>query len=652
MTEWFQAAPALIVAVAVFTLPGLPAAWLLRLRGLALVAASIAASIAVIAIASIVGPVVGMSWGPLLTCVTAGALALLILPLRFIKLPLSSRSGHRGSLAVAAYPRNGFWTAASLLLAGLLITSTVTGAIGSPENFSQTYDGVFHLNAVAHVMLSGDASPFHMDLSSPGSSGSFYPTAWHATVALVSQLSGASVPVATNVVAIATSAWIWPVAILFFSRPFFAKRPAHLMMGAVLAASFTAFPYLLLAWGALYPNLLSTALIPIALGFVYPALRPRETRSNAPLVSLWIAGAGALAAATLAHPNALFGFAVFTLPMLVVTANDIRKLPISGTAKVLRWGAIGIVVLGYITMWGIVATGDNERNTGSLTEAFLDGFSNAPMLNARAWFLTVLVIGGIVVLLVRRRHRWLILSYVLALGLFVTASAFPEPIRSLITGAWYNDAHRLASLLPIAAIPLAAIATARLVDYVTAGISQFEPDWALARIRRYLPVLGALVVFALIVTGSRGQSLAVQTGWIAELHRADGLILSQDERTLLERIPDEVPAEAVIAGDPWTGTGLALAISERGVLFGHLNGTYGSATRELASDFTSLGAAACPLLNELGVNYLLDFGTDRYSVGADELYDPYRGLEDIQSSPIVTEIDREGQAALFKVDCP
>lgn len=646
MIEWIGAAPALLAAVAVATLPGLPAAWALRFRGLTLVAASIAASFAVIAIASIAAPLVGLSWSilPVLACsLVLGGLLLLLRPL--IK-PAGAPS--------PTTPRSAIWMLAALAIAGGLIAQEIVRAIGSPENISQTYDGLFHLNAVGHIILTGDASPFHMTLGAPGATAAFYPNVWHATVALVSGLVGASVPLATNAVAIAVAAWVWPVAIIFFSRPFLVRHPAHLVLLAILAASFTAFPYLLLAWGVLYANLLSTALIPIALGFIYPAVRYRTVHSRASLLALWIAAAGAVGAAALAHPNSLFGIAAFTFPVLLIALNDARRLEISTRDRVLRWSSVGVVLAVCIAMWSIVRTGDNTRNYGGgLVQAFFSGFANAPMLGTRAWFLSVLVVIGVIVLLVSRRHRWLILSYAIVLGLFMIAKGLDGPVRDVFTGAWYNDAHRLAALLPIAAVPLAGIAAAKLFDYVQLGVRQADTALAPRPFERYLPMIGMLAVFALLFAGARGPAIPAQSGWIKELYNPamqTGL-LSPDEHLLLQRVADEVPADAIIAGDPWTGTGLALAISGRGVLFAELGGSHDEESLALARDFLSLGAEACRLLNDLGVSYLLDFGEQRYDNGQHDKYALYRGLHDIAESPIVSEVDREGEAALFRVNC-
>lgn len=646
MGAWLHAVPAIFVGLAVVTIPGLPAAWILRFRGLTLVAASIAASIAVVALASIASSILGLRWGLVPILVVAATLTLLLAPTRLIR----SRTDRR--FPSVSTPRSALWAAAAVIVAGGLIGQEIARAVGSPENISQTYDGVFHLNAAAHIMLSGDSSPFNMNLTSPNSQGSFYPTLWHSFVALIAQLTGASIPAATNSFALVVSAWIWPVAILFFSRPFFVRRPAHLVLGAILAANFSAFPYLLLAWGVLYPNLLSTALIPIALGFIYAALRHRSVHSRAPLISLWVAAIGAVGAASLAHPNAIFGIAAFTIPMFLVTANDVRKLELTTVAKSLRFTGLGIAVVGYAVIWSVVSTSDNQRNYGgNVLNAAVNGLSNAQMLESRAWFLTILVLGGIATLLVLKRHRWLILSYCIALGLFVVAAGLDGPIRTLFTDPWYNDAHRLATLIPIGAIPLAAAAAARLLDYVTAGLEKVEPERVGPRVRPHLPTIGAVVVCALILTGARGGTIPMQSGWISDLHEPAGELLSEDERVLLDRIAQEIPEDAVIVGDPWTGTSLALAISQREVLFPHFGGNYGSDRNELALEFVPMGAEVCPLVNSLGVDYLLDFGAERYDIGDPTRYAKYVGLHNVANSPVVTEVDREGRAKLFAIEC-
>jgi len=648
MTQWISAAPTLLVALALATIPGLPAAWVLRFRGLTLIAASIVASFALVALASVLAPLLGVPWSVLPVLALGILLAAALLPIRrFARVDVETMTQSRASILL---------TGGAVFVAFALIGFEIARAIEAPERISQTFDAVFHLNAVAEILSTGDASPLHMNLSSPGRPTGFYPTVWHSFVALVVQLSGASVPVATNVVTIVVAAWVWPIAILFFSRPFFVRRPAHLVLGAVLAASFSAFPYLLLTWGVLYPNLLSTALIPYALGFLYLALRASTVGVGVPAVSLWIGAIGAIGAAALAHPNAVFGIATFSLPIFAVVTNDIRQNPhYSVPSKIARWSLLLLTVVAYVVFWSIFTTHDSRRyDDVSPLGALVDALTNAPLLDVRAWFMSVLVVGGIIVLLIGKRHRWLIGSYLLAIMLYTVAVGFDGPLRDSITGPWYSDAARIAALLPIAAIPLAGAAVALLLDLVTDGLRNFEPRRVPDRVRPLLPSIGAVIVFALVLTGGRGSTVPAQSGWTADLYSFDErpLLLDEDEIALLERLDDKVPDGATIAGDPWSGTALAYAYSGRPTLFPHLQGNWPDAALQLAERFNSMTSAeACALLDRLDVQYMLEFGGPRYDIDDPERAKPFAGLRHISQSPILELIDKEGRAALYRVTC-
>lgn len=642
--SWLSAAPALFVALAISILPGMPAAWVLRFRGLTFIAASITASFALIAVTTVLTPFFGMSWGILPVLAVAVLFAVLLLPLRRFTQPSVDAPGHT-KISILT-------TGGAILVAAVLIGSEITRAIGDLEHISQTFDAVFHLNAVAEIISTANASPLDLNLTS---TALFYPTLWHAIVSLVAQLSGASVPLATNAAAIIISAWVWPVAILFFSRPFFVRRPAHLLLGAVLASVFTAFPYLLLTWGVLYPNLLSTALIPFALGFLYLALRTRTVGAGVPTVSLWVAAIGAVGAATLAHPNAAFGIAAFTLPIFIVVANDVRRSNKPLSNKLTRWGLLLAAVVAYTVMWRVLTTSEARAyESGSPLQGLLSALTNAPLADTRAWFLSVLVLGGIVVLLIGKKHRWLIGSYLIAVGLYTIAVGFSGPLRDFITGPWYSDAARLAALLPIAAIPLAGAAAAMLLDLVTDGLQSFDQTRVSEKMRPLLPLIGAVVVFALVLTGGRGSNIPVQSGWMAGLYEVnDGpILLSEDEMTLLNRLHDEVSEDALIAGDPWSGTSLALAFSGRSVLFPHLQGNSSQEAMELADRFSSMQPSeSCTLLNHLGIDYMLGFGGPLYDIGNPDLAKPYDGLRFISNSPVLERIDQEGKASLYRVTC-
>src|SRR5699024_3969800 len=105
------------------------------------------------------------------------------------------------------------WPLAGAALGGFIILATFVRRMWGPDSVSQTYDANFHLNLVARILESGNPSPLSVDLSSPGNP-TFYPAAWHSTVTLIAQVSGASVPLATNALLLVCVSIVWPIGVV------------------------------------------------------------------------------------------------------------------------------------------------------------------------------------------------------------------------------------------------------------------------------------------------------------------------------------------------------------------------------------------------------------------------------------------------------
>ncbi|QAB16813.1 hypothetical protein Leucomu_01680 [Leucobacter muris] len=649
MTAWLAVVPSLLLATALVTLPGLPTAYALRLRGLGLVAGGIAASLAIIAVASLVAPFAGVRWGLLPVLVCAAALAVVALVVRrWLPTPATGRPFSRGRLLVAL----------PVLLAGGIISVEIVRAIQAPENVSQTYDAVFHLNAAAFIMQTGDASPLHMNMAVPHQTIAVYPTLWHSIVAIVAGLTGTSVPLATNAVTVVVAAWVWPVAVLFFSAPFLAGRRSGLLFAGIFAATSSAFPYLLLSWGVLYPNVLANALVPIALGFTHLALRPPLQTDPAPRAALWIGAFGALGATAFAQPNGVYSYAVLVLPLIVAYATRIGRRGLPLRARMYRWSGVLATFAVIAAMWIVVQNTDSEkRYAGGVVTGIVGALSNAPLIPAKAWFVSLFVLAGAALLLLWKRHRWIVLSYGLTVLLYAIAIGLTGPLRDAFTVAWYNDAARLAALLPVAAVPLAAVSAMLLFDALRLGLARL-PSPLPSRVRgSWYPLIALLAVAAILVTGARGANIGSQIGWMSGLFstsppdKDEPDMLSSDELALLERLDGEVPEGARIAGDPWNGSAYAYAFSGRALLFPHMAAQYDTDAAAIAADLRNMGPSACTYLDRLGIDYVLDFGDPNFATYAAENSQQFAGLRHVSQNPILHEVDREGEAALYRVEC-
>ncbi|BDZ45900.1 DUF6541 family protein [Naasia aerilata] len=300
---------ALAGAVLIVVLPGAVAAYALGLRGLHLLGLAGPLSVALTAgIAVLLAPlgIPFLWWQPL-------AAAVLVLVVRVAirrRLPALPLSGW--GLAVLAA------IAASGAVAGLIAFGGVPlGAVNS------TYDGIFHLNAVAYILSTGDGSSFDLyRMTHPGTDLEFYPAAWHDLVAATVQLTGAPIPLATNATWIAVTGGVWIPGVVYLAATAFGDRARVLvaLLAAPLATVFAAAPYLLLDWGTLFPTGLAYALLPSGLALLVLVLRvvpqPDAARLG-PLVLIACAALWTLAAG-MSHPRSLFGLVVLGLPLVLL----------------------------------------------------------------------------------------------------------------------------------------------------------------------------------------------------------------------------------------------------------------------------------------------------------------------------------------------
>jgi hypothetical protein len=289
----------------------------------------------------------------------------------------------------------------------------------------------------------------------------------------------------------------------------------------------------------------------------------------------------------------------------------------------------------------------------ALGETVLLALSTRPSMLIAA----VLAIVGLVVCLRARTPAATVLAVnaVVLGGLYMTATSMPWPaLRDVLTGSWYNNEPRLAALIPIAVVPLGAAGAVFIWDAVRAPLRRLaDRATVTSGVRRSLAIAGVVALGLAMIAGTQGRAMrsavdnALTFPWPAYELSDESPLLSTDELTLLDRLPDLVGPEEVIAGSPWTGTSLAYALADRRVLMPHILMVE---TAEVVAINEGLrdaepGSAICDALAETGVSFVLDFG-DREVHGAQHTYP---GLVDLSGSPAVTEVDRVGDAVLYRV---
>ena len=428
MTAWVAQAPALLVALAYLVVPGLPAA--LCLRG--------ARSVVRLAV---VGVAIGVS-------IVAGALR------------LSDRRPTPEAVGTTAR-RSWVWGGLAVAFLGWVVLLVL--GMRDPGHPSQLYDGLFHLNAVEFILDAGDASPLHMTMVTPDEATSFYPTLWHALVSLLVPVSG-GVVAATNVATIAVIALIWPVALAALTTVVFPEQPLAAACAPVLGFAFSVFPLGFLNWGVLYPNLIGTVLIPILLASVLLACAPRlswQRRTLRVLVALAVAGGTALG-----HPSALLGGVALLVPFAVWRAWSVAR---RGTAaRVVVIALIGLALAVLLAVWGAANVTTHEwLPTQTIAQSVGEVAFLSPVGRSTGLLLGPRVAVG-VWHLVRRRVWWVLGSYAVSIALYLAAAWLPIlALRSFFVGVWYDDTTRVAALLAMWGLPLAAVGASVVGEWIT-----------------------------------------------------------------------------------------------------------------------------------------------------------------------------------------
>jgi hypothetical protein len=676
---WMQTIPTFAAALAVMLGPGLAVLAAAGVRRLNLVALAAPVSASVSGCTAVAAPFLRLPFNPAVYFAVSVVLALGALAVR-LWWQRRRRPGAQGVLSSNGALMQldlGPWIAwlgvpASVAFAAFVIARRYIMGFGSPENFSQTFDNVYHLNAVRYIQDHANGSSLTLG-NLTDASHSFYPAAMHDSMALVLQLAGGSVPATVNVATIIIGALIWPLACLFLVSRVVGYRPVPLMAAGVLSAGFSAFPYLMVAFGVLYPNHAAIALMPAVLGLAIEALGMSRERpsSYVPPVLALVATFPGLA---LTHPSTAIGLLGFALP--VVWARFLRAWGAWRRGATARrpftlWAAFAAVYSAVLfAIWYALRPSLSaapwapfQSNARALGEVL----ANAPMGTTITWVLTPLTLIGLYVLARQLRRLWWVLGmYAIGGLLYIVVSSWsPGSLRTFLTGIWYNDSFRLAAILPVVALPVAIFGAEWLVWRIRAGLdllrvwavkSRGLHNLAVAAETRWRGVTAIVVAGVILVlgVGSQGGTLSNVQRRIHDVFELNGdsMLVDSDERALLNQVPGIVPESDTVVANPLMGGSLVYALEDRHTVAPHIFGER-NATEQIVLnhwDEAAYNSRVCPAVKELRAYWALDFGT-KTVIPSD---DPFVGLNDltINRAPGVKLVAEVGHARLFKVDCP
>lgn len=378
------------------------------------------------------------------------------------------------------------------LAAGISIFVVVQG-LGGLDVIPQDWDAAWHANSIRWIADTGEGG-----LYAPGalnwyesSTGMFYPNGYHLLAALVYQVDDTSVVNVMNAHTALIPA-LGALSVIAVVRRF-GGRAVVAGLAALLMVSTAAF-YDNLWRGPLLPFSTGLALTPLAVVLVADLVDTHGRRASLrPAFVLVVAMAGLICV----HSSALFGAALFVLPMLVMrwVRTPQRLLPEVG---VLAVAGIATGVLAAVELLGARGSGADvpgvdwpAYTTGSQAVGDLLLWGHGQLF-PQWWYGVALIIG----LATYRRLgdlRWLGAVAAVFGALFVTAAAYDTWWSNDITRPWWNDRWRLIAL---AAIPLCVIAAHGLAE-TQRFIARFMTRLPVAR----LAAAAVVLLVAALLTG-------------------------------------------------------------------------------------------------------------------------------------------------------
>lgn len=657
---WWTILPYVLVTVAVVVLPGFVVNFAAGLRPVQAVGYAPLASVGLISVAAIAADLVGVSWSALpvlvataVVAVLAGLTRLLIARLAPARAP--ARALDAASESAVWWRSSLGWTLGSLVIAATVLAIDGVRMLGTPTAFSQTYDNIYHLNAVRWIVDHGNGSSLTMNMLTGDGPSAFYPSAWHdlASLTLIS-MGSPEVTLGNNALILVVLALVWPVSCLLLVRAIFPPTPAVILGTGVLVASISAFPYLLLGFGVLFPNFLGLALLPavMALAVSLLGLGHGESYDLFPTLVVGLVGMGGVA---LAHPNVALTMVSVVAPVMAFFwaargIRDLRAGSLGALAAAARVAAlVALLGLAYVLFRALHAPYDSLwwPVSRSVSHAVGEAVLLAPRDTPVPYLAAALTLAGCYAVLRHNRHWWLLGCHCAFVFLWVVVSAATVPdFRNFFGAPWYNDNFRLASLLPITAIPLAALGfefvLGKVDDAVGARLSNGRPGW----LSGALVGVGVLVLLVGTQVGNKQEMIA----WVNDHYTVtpDSVLVDSDEYAVLQQVPEIVPPDGVIAVNPWNGSSMAYALTGRQTIFTHVQYPDDPDKQVLIDslDEASTDAEVCQALSDLGVGWVLDFGNDRLINNEDRAFP---GFEDLEESPGFVLRAESGTAALYEI---
>lgn len=680
---WTDLLLAVPMALACLLAPGFLLVRALGIRGEISLCLAPIASIAAYGALSIAYGAVGIPCGLLTLVLPPAVLGAILLALRVRhgdgssalgigeRLVGQSASPSVGGVRAAATP---FRVAMLVAVAAGVVTSTAVYvmSLGDPNSFVQTYDNAWHLTRVHEFAQTSCYSPLV---------GGFYPSAWHCLAALVESGMGVSTAMAEHAANLAFIVGAYPSSSVLLLAALFPDRPRRVVLGAMLCLIFAFFPWRIMLFGPLYPNLAAFSLMPAEAALFILLLGSGVARGDRiRLVGLFVLGGVAM---VLSQPNAIFSTGAFLIPYCVWRMRDFVKERLENRphASVLSVAAAAGLSAAFIVLWVLLAQAPFMSSVVNYPREPLLGFGAALrwglgfgfVIRRQQFALTALVALGAFVLLLRPRRRWLTFSFALLMGIYVVAISFEGALQHLIAGFWYSDYYRLAATACVFGVPLAAAGLDAIVSALMWCGHRLGARTRLSWAPRAGAVASVLATVALLALNYvpfefidwyyRSYAFDAVAYELRDLYQNEGnWALGSEELAFARRASEAVPEGSRVLNIPFDGSCFTYSACDLDVLYDSytVDQSQNGVTLRMGIDRVADDALVRDAANALGVDYVLKLdqgtSTDGFDDGASAYllgYDPkhWVGMTAVDDeTPGLECVLSEGDMRLYRIE--
>ena len=374
-----------------------------------------------------------------------------------------------------------FFTISAIIAAYVFLT-----VLDGPDCYFQAWDNQTHLRKIRAFVETGNYSSFNSQFYKNAQTApeplvnSFYPSAWHLLAAMLVSLLDVPVAQAANAVNVLCVGIILPLTLFLCLQEFGIKKPSSLALCAIICLGVPIYPWDLISYGPLYPNLLGFCLLPgeISLFFglfnKFNQLKLADTLKGVILLFL------GLISLALAHPNTVFAWGFILAPYLISSfkvfiSAKYRNIP-SIVCYAIPIAAIFLIWISFTRIPFMHEIVDCKWPAfTSVPQALLSALFLGTTTHPIQILIPLLTFIGVYIEL-KNRKFCLVATYGLLVIFYTIDAGSNLPVKPLLTGFWYNDYHRVSAMLGLISIFLACLAINRIFVYLEDKISEQKPS--------------------------------------------------------------------------------------------------------------------------------------------------------------------------------